>query len=308
MESVAPVHIGSLNARLASGEDSTERLYQLNWCEFIMPTAKESFVTEKGGLFFKATVADLSGQINVLVREQAALGLTGLASKEAFLQEAEDLAVPLVASCRLLMREQGLLVVEASPQDLRCHPTLASGSLSPLLAACPAMPSGFVPAKVENLLASAMYPLAVNQGEKAIACARALVLLISTQKSKLTKCGEAGFFVETQNVSDPYGACGYTTRCLSTMENCVRMRLDPPPGGKVAFFATVSKIEGKQLVLSGVQLLRDGEVALAQESFEKYLEHASALLREAREPKRSLPWAPETARKCRALSRSPTDL
>ena len=117
MEPLVSVHIGSLRARLASGEDSTERLYQLNWCEFILPTAKVSFVTEKGGLFFKATVADLSGQINVQVREQAALGLTGLASKEAFLQEAEDLAVPLVASCRLLMREQGLLVVGRSNLD-----------------------------------------------------------------------------------------------------------------------------------------------------------------------------------------------
>ena len=116
MEPLVPVHIESLRARLASGEDSTERLRQLNWCEFILPTAKESFVTEKGGLFFKATVADLSGHINVQVREQAALGLTGLPSKEAFLQEAEDLTVPLVASCRLLMREQGLLVVEASPR------------------------------------------------------------------------------------------------------------------------------------------------------------------------------------------------
>ena len=120
MEPLVSVHIGSLRARLASGEDSTERLCQFNWCEFILPTAKQSFVTEKGGLFFKATVADLSGQINVQVREQAALGLTGLASKEAFqafLQEAEDLAVPLVASCRLLMREQGLLVVGQSNPD-----------------------------------------------------------------------------------------------------------------------------------------------------------------------------------------------
>ena len=182
--------------------------------------------------------------------------------------------------------------------------------MSPLLVACPAMPSSIVPAKLENLITSAMYPLAVslNQGEKAIACARALVLLISNQKSKLTKCGEAGFFVETQNVSDPYGAAGYTTRCLSTLENCVRMRLDPPTGGRLCFLATVSKLNGKEVVLSGVHLLRDNEVPSVQESFEKYLGHAHALLREAREPKRSLSWAPETARKCRALSRSPTDL
>ena len=232
-------------ARLATAEDSTERLYQLNWCEFILPSARESFLSEKGSIFFKATVADLSGQIHVVARGQAALGLTGVGSKEEFLREAEDLSLPLIASCRLLMRpDHGLLVVEASPQDLTHHPTLASQLMSPLLVACPAMPSSIVPAKLENLITSAMYPLAVslNQGEKAIACARALVLLISNQKSKLTKCGEAGFFVETQNVSDPYGAAGYTTRCLSTLENCVRMRLDPPTGGRLCFLATVRRL------------------------------------------------------------------
>ena len=237
-----------------------------------MPTAKESFVTEKAGsVCFKATVADLSGQIHVLVQEQAALGRTGLANK----QEAEDLAVPLVAACSLLMREQGLLVVEASTQDLRCHPTLASRSLSPLLAACPAMPSGFVPAKVENLPTSAMYPLAVNQGERAIACARALVL-ISTQKSKF-KCGEAFVFVETQAVSDSYGAAAYTTRCLTMGD------------GEVAFFVTVRKIEGEEL-MSRVQLLRDGEVAsAAQESFEKYLEQEAVRPRAAGRGKAAKP-------------------
>ena len=70
----------------------------------------------KTAFSFKVTVMDSTGQTNAWVREAAALALAELTTKDSFVEAAEngDAAFPMLCSCRFLIREGTIVMVDGS--------------------------------------------------------------------------------------------------------------------------------------------------------------------------------------------------
>ena len=102
------------------------RLYQINWAELSSPCPQTTLCSIKGDLFYRATLRDCTSQMEVWVREKAALNLSGLGMKELFQETvAEGGAVhAFIVSVRIVVRaskENGkalFVVVEGQPQNL----------------------------------------------------------------------------------------------------------------------------------------------------------------------------------------------
>ena len=208
------------------------RLYQINWAELSPPSSQSTLQGAKGGLFYRATLRDCTGQMEVFVREKAALAMSSMPSAQAFLAavEEQDLVVPLLVSLRLVCRsgkDDGkpiFVVVEAGPQNLDEPPSNASQWLLPLIGACPEAAGRVLPARVADLKSSLLYPLMV--GDNLVT--KALVLLISTEKSKLAQCGD-GFFVHTKGLRDAMAADEakrFSAKALCTLANSIQLKLD----------------------------------------------------------------------------------
>lgn len=259
--------------------------------------------------------------MQVFVRERAALALSKLSSAQDFLTalQEEDLTMPLLASLRLVCRsakDDGApiyMVVEGSAQNLIQPPSNASDWLFPLIGACPEAAGRVLPSRVKDLSCSALYPLMVQKQ----VVTKALVLLVSTEKSKLEECGEgsSGYFVRTKNVMDVMDLSTpklrFHTKALCTLGNSLQFKLDPVGGSEQCVLALVQGLQkcgasGEELVLllSGVTHVHDKQAV--EEAFKTYMTFTDKIQSTTRS-KRPLQWTPETAKTCRRLSRSPTD-
>jgi hypothetical protein len=301
--------------RLITDEGVVARLYQINWAELSPPSSQSTLQGAKGGLFYRATLRDCTGQMEVFVREKAALAMSSMPSAQAFLAavEEQDLVVPLLVSLRLVCRsgkDDGkpiFVVVEAGAQNLDEPPSNASQWLLPLIGACPEAAGRVLPARVADLKSSQLYPLMV--GDNLVT--KALVLLISTEKSKLAQCGD-GFFVHTKGLRDAMAADEakrFSAKALCTLANSIQLKLDPPPGKEQGILALVQGLhrssEGLVLLLSGVSHIR--EMDEMKKTFQSYMDFTQKVQGTARS-KRPLQWTADTAKMCRRLSRSPTDM
>eukprot|EP00435_Cladocopium_sp_Y103_P025663 s390_g6.t1 len=306
--------LSSRYSTLMSDEGVVQRLYQINWAELSPPSSQSALQSTKGSLFYRATLRDCTGQMEVFVREKAALSMSSMPSAQAFLAavEEQDLVVPLLVSLRLVCRsgkDDGkpiFVVVEATAQNLDEPPSNASQWLFPLIGACPEAAARVLPARVADLKSSPLYALMV--GENVVT--KALVLLISTEKSKLAQCGE-GYFVHTKGLRDAMAADEsnrFSAKALCTLSNSIQFKLDPPPGKEQGILAMVQGLqqttEGLVLLLSGVSHIR--EMDEVKKAFQSYMDFTQKVQGTARS-KRPLQWTPETAKTCRRLSRSPTD-
>ena len=101
----------------------------------------------------------------------------------------------------------------------------------PLIEAGPDLTGRFLPAKASDLSSSPLYPLTLGPEKQVIA--KALVLPISTEKSKLVQCGN-GHFVHTKNLKDGLEPMGrrYTTKALCRLGNSLQFKLDPLPNSE----------------------------------------------------------------------------
>ena len=309
----------ALLQRLAT-EDAVPKgsLFQVNWCELVLPQDGSNIKGKSGQLWFRSTLRDLTGVVDVWVREVAALDLVAL-TKDEFLEAAANnkLSFPLLVSCRVVVspskNQDGstLVLVEAAAQDLAETPRL-KGLVEHMK--CCAMSSATTwPCRLAELEAHPLYNFAVNiqgiqvDGQNAVHCQRALVL-VKTKKSTSLEQIEGGFKVVTPQIQ-----CGldssdasFSFRSICLLEQSLKFRMDPVrPGDYTYAFAVLTGKAGPELMVGDVLLLRPEQVDKAKENFESLLRFAESIA--GGRVKRDVNWTPESSKKCRKLSRSPTE-
>ena len=293
-------------------------LFQVNWCELVLPQDGSNIKGKSGQLWFKSALRDLTGVVDVWVREIAALDLVAL-TKDEFLEAAatNKLTFPLLVSCRVVVspskNQDGskLVLVEAAAQDVAETPRL-KGLVEHMK--CCAMSSATIwPCKLAELDAHPLYNFAVNikgiqvDVQHAVHCQRALVL-VKTKKSTSLEQIDGGFKVVTPQIQ-----CGldssdasFTFRSICVLEQSLKFRMDPVrPGDYTYAFAVLTGKAGQELMVGDVLLLRAEQVDKAKDNFEALLRFAESIA--GGRVKRDVNWTPESSKKCRKLSRSPTE-
>ena len=98
----------------------TSHLFQLNHVRIIEPAAGATVTTETGGLrlWVPVVIEDYSGQVELRMREKAALEFSGLESCNQFCEEVRigGLNFPVLASIRVLVRKQTPATEESDKQ------------------------------------------------------------------------------------------------------------------------------------------------------------------------------------------------
>ena len=145
-------------------------------------------------------------------------------------------------------------------------------------------------------------------------CQRALCLITTSKSSKLEQVAEGrGFVVTTEKVQcalqpgvQPNGY--YQARSMCTLQNSIHMRLDPQPGETQMALVPIAGKTGRFILVHDVRLIRSDEVTEAKNSMERLVllsvDISSAA---AFRGNKHVAWTPDNARKCRRLSRSPTE-
>ena len=214
-----------------SSIESTETVWQINWARVEEPSPGAQIHTNNGErIWFQTTVRDCSAQINVYIREKAAMSLSGANSPQEFEQAFQDnnLWFPQMASIKLVRKpptpatpdnswaakpassqEVFCYIVEAEPQNLLEGPTLVSMKMIPLLNTQEDTTDAVLPVSLSMVQKSRHYGLTVQytlHGRSIVrSCAQVLALVESTSKTQCLRVGEdahAGFRMTTDNVRD----------------------------------------------------------------------------------------------------------
>ena len=316
-------------------------LWQINWAEVSWP-AEDDLLTKLGErLFFKTTVRDLTGPIDVFMNEQAALSLAGVQDKDAFLaakQEGKQL-FPVMASVKVLRQTKAaqsdvsdveqpadskyinFVIVQAQDQPLDEAPTQATVNLIPLIRDLHDDTASILPAAFDMVCNSAHYAFTVqctsqHGVEMTLPCQKIMCVIKSHKDSKAEALG-TGFKLITPEVQSLWAdkdasahQATYTLSSICTLDNLPRYRLDPPRGRDQYALVTITAKVGDMFVVEHVQLLDETLAKQATESFQKLLHLAMHL--HLRDRKRSVEWSDTcspaaSSKKCRLLGRSPTD-
>ena len=127
MHRACHVTVASMVQAAEQSAEHQSNVYPINWCEIIWPKKSPTRGAQGKELpFFRTILRDVTGQIEVMVRERAALRSTGLNAEE-FLKAADEGSqmVPMLCSARLVCQCGGgngaksLTVVEGMEQDLQ---------------------------------------------------------------------------------------------------------------------------------------------------------------------------------------------
>ena len=235
-------------------------------------------------------------------------------AKEEFLQVAQrnTLTFPLLVSCRIVVspgnNQDGstLILVEAAAQDLAEPPRLKG--LVEHMKCCAMSSATTFPCRLSGLEGHALYNFALRSASGSILhCQRALVL-VKTKKNTLLEQIEGGFKVVTHQIH-----CGlestdaaFTFRSLCLLEQSLRFRMDPARRGEETYaFAVLSGKNGQDLIVGDLMILRPEQIEKAKEGFECLLTFAENIA--GGRAKRDVNWTPESSKKCRRLSRFPTE-
>ncbi len=98
---------------------------------------------------------------------------------------------------------------------------------------------------------------------------------------------------------------------MCTAENLAQYKLDPPRGAKQHALVTITDVTTGLFVVETVQLISADDVKTLTATFTTWARWAVQLVL-GDSGKRNLPWtdasSPTSAKKCRTLGRSPTDV
>ena len=336
----------ALNAKAA--DDS---LFQLNYVEVETPGPETNIFTKDNRIWIaRCTIFDLSGSIVVSIREKAVLSLAGLDPEDdksrALLREQHakgELQFPMLSSLRVHLtveKTEGdsqastseqqeapiskLVVVEAAEQDLSHAPNLAFMELISHLTQCQSRTDSLAAAHLDQIEPSAHYPLQINYGTDVRPCAKALVLLVSTQKSqqeiidtgarRLTTPGVVDGVKLISTASESSPTQSFTVVGMCSEKTLKEVLLDPPRSGKkrLAALAIIGGVASdKTFFLQNVHLLSESELLPVAKTMKKliYLNSCAKFDSKASCPDWSEPRSGilASAKKARKLGCNPTD-
>ena len=207
----------------ATGQDDhlhgVDDVFQINHCHVAIPGAGQGILTRDGRIWLQnVRLTDATGSLTVCVREKAALALSGLASRETFIENHanDNISFPVLASVRvhLTMRKDlgesqspeggaveptflDAVMVEAEDQDIEIMPTSALLTLRPVLKSLAGPTEEIKITRLQDISVLPHVGMVVN-GSK---CELALVLAAATEKSEFQKFGD-GYRLTTKNVLD----------------------------------------------------------------------------------------------------------
>ena len=273
-----------------------DHLFQMNAVHIPYPPPADIQLEDR--LWWVTTVRDATGTLEVGLRQKAILQLAGLdaadvaASQEAFLQDHRNgtFSWPLLASVKLVASfkaeedEVGrlrLVVVEAEPQSFQARLTLENITFLHGLSVMPPRSDALVVCRLQDLTQNsfgilqaaqtgilpprtpdAVMSLDQLQGHhtRAVNCGRALVFLISTEKTQQLSVGaqsqeSTAVRLLTKNVID--GLTADEAVRFSVLTYCARdtlkdFVLDPPRSG--------SRQQAALAIIAGVQRSEEGPV------------------------------------------------
>ena len=330
------------------GDNATiahDKVFQLNFVEVEPPAGGTPVLTLAGDrIWIRAvTVNDFTGSIQLGMREKAALQLAGLDpsdpdSKQRFATMANegDVQFPMLASVLVHLKkddaklqnsqetfgnqespEVRLTIVEAQEQDISQLPNASLLELLAYVKECAPRMDAMLPATLAQVKTSAYYPLEVVVGASARPCQKALVLVVSTERTEQTNIGNDACRMVTKRVFDGVTQDEGSRFDLVALCNSHKTRdaiLDPPRTGSKKQYALAlitAAPEETSFVLQMVQLLTPEEVKHAT-AMMKCLLYVVTQTRFDGIMKRPL-WTTEgpnpiaMIKKCRSLGAHPTD-
>ena len=100
----------------------------------------------------------------------------------------------------------------------------------------------------------------------------------------------------------------YQAKSMCTLQNSIHMRLDPQPGETQMALVSIAGKTGQTILVHDVRLIRSDEVMEVKNSMERLVQLAIDISKAADfRGNRHVVWTPDNAKKCRRLSRSPTE-
>ena len=327
-----------------------DQLVQVNFA-IIEPPEPGSSVQSKSGdrLWMKVKCQDFTGSTEQWLRERPALQLSGCATMEDFVQAHQDnnLSFPVLCSFRAHIQpsdstkqssdsqshksgDGGIVIVEATDQDLELKPNSSVEDLWQFVKQCAPRTDAIIPANLSQLRQSSHYAMQVDVSNVMRPCEKALVLVAATEKSKQSDIRDGVARIETPNVMDAMDALaagstehqnrgtvsGHQKFTLVTMcptNKTSEVAFMPPRTGEKSQVAlcVVTQIMPKNfVVVQSVRLISHQEVNLVTKLMAKLQAAAWGVSYEGID-KRPHWGDPVTnpahaAKKCRELGRYPT--
>ena len=313
------------------------------------------------------TCCDDSGIVVLYITEKAILKLTKCVDAAEFDQLCAEsrLKVPFFSSIKMLrkpskpsavqpgsvelVRPQNsennfdCYIVDAAEQDMELIPSTISVKLLPMLSFTS---DGVLPATLSMIRKSEHYSLAVQYvtqnvpeelvkvASKATAgvtmlrpCSRAIVLIVSKQRSQTLQVGASGHKLVTPNVVDllrsdsaEQPGCKYEIVTFCTLETVTDFKLDPPRNAKeqAALISVIGVTDVdpdnaeqpiKGFIADAIELLKPEEANALKAMWNQKLYFAALAGQISRKRDRE-PWSPEEhpaqAAQCRVLGKSLT--
>ena len=351
-------------ARTATGVpelDNGETIWQCNWVQITEPSEGQNIKSSDGTrLWLPLTLRDESGFIVLYITEQAVLKLANVLDAAEFEQLYSEgrLRFPFWASVKIWRRPSkasaaqpgtpqkhdkndfDCFIVDAAEQDVTEAPSLRSTMLLPMLndSVDSVLPTtlGMVRksehyAMAVEYITQQMPPELTKAASKAVAgvsmlrpCSRAIALVVSTKRSKVSPVGAGGHKLVTDDVVDflqegsDASQKKYSLISFCTLDTVTDFKLDPQRGAKsqAALISLTGVIDAdtdsaeqpvKSLLVEGVQLLAPPEVEALKPRLKKMF-YFAALAGQLSRKREHEPWSPEEAKAstCRVLGRSPT--
>ena len=321
-----------------------------------------------GSIWLPLTCCDDSGIAQLYITEKAILKLTKCVDAAEFEQLCTEgrLKLPFFSSIKMLRRPSkpsavqpgsveilrpqnnennfDCFIVDAAEQDMQLLPSTISTKLLPMISFSP---EGVLPATLSMIRKSEHYSLAVeyitqpvpeelvkvaskaSAGTKILRpCSRAVVLVVSKQRSQPHTVGASGHKLVTSNVVDllrsdsaPQTGCKYEIVTFCSLDTITDYKLDPPKNAKeqAALISVTGVTDAdpdnaeqpiKGFIADEIELLKPEEANVLKALWNQKL-YFAALAGQIFSRKRDREtWSseehPAQAAQCRVLGKSPT--
>ena len=251
--------------------EGADEVFQINHCYVATPGPGEQVLTKDNERIWlqNIQIMDATGSFTASLREKAALALSKLDSKEAFVEAyaTDNIAFPVLASVRVHLARQkhandrasqgsgaaepavlNAVLVEAEDQSIEAMPTSALLQLGPILAKLSLSSAELKIAKLQDFAVVPHVGLVVD-GAK---CNLGLVLVGATTKSEFRRFGE-GYRLTTKNVQDvgfggsslkpedlrPSQDTGFDLVVICTEHNLTDYKMAPPRNAEMQYALVV---------------------------------------------------------------------
>ena len=316
--------------------------WQINWCHVHLPEkAAEVCTKDNSRLWMPVKVEDETGQLNIYMREKAALSLARAEKKEEFEAARADDALdfPNKASIKIIRKPAAprtptaadsaeepaqiqCYIVEAAEQAIEDTPSKSSLTLLTLLEHTEARTDACAPASMSMIKKDPHYGLSVSyMVENQLVrkrCTRAVALVRASSASRSDNMNE-GFQMITEGVRDPLNE-SFTCTLMSfcTLRTSPDYQLKPARGMKTqtAFVVIADVLEAGSaekppvFLVESLEKVPDTEAEAAPDHIRRRIQFASLVAKmQGKNKKRDWTEAtsPAIAGKCRRLGKSPTD-